>query len=151
MAATPRYPSLYQINTRVWLNRLSREAGKRVTLADIDEAAFDGFAQQGFEWIWLLSVWQTGAAGRAVSRSNPQWRAEFKALLPDLTEDEVRDALGQFDPLWEELFPVEQARIVRLLIERVDVSPEGADIRLRLAGLSSLIRELGGSSEKDAA
>jgi len=50
---------------------------------------FDGFAGQGFDWIWLLSVWQTGAAGRAVSRGNPQWRAEFKALLPDLTEDDI--------------------------------------------------------------
>jgi glycosidase len=84
-----RYPSLFQINTRVWLNRLSREAGKRITLADIDDATFDGFAERGFDWIWLLSVWQTGAAGRAVSRSNPQWRAEFKSLLPDLTEDDI--------------------------------------------------------------
>jgi hypothetical protein len=36
-----------------------------------------------------LSVWQTGAAGRAVSRGNPQWRAEFVAILPDLTEDDI--------------------------------------------------------------
>jgi Alpha amylase, catalytic domain len=85
----PRYPSLFQINTRVWLNRLSREAGQRITLADIDDATFDGFAEWGFDWIWLLSVWQTGTAGRAVSRSNPQWRAEFKTLLPDLTEDDI--------------------------------------------------------------
>ena len=85
----PRYPSLFQINTRVWLGRLSREAGKRVTLADIDDTTIDGFAEQGFDWIWLLSVWQTGAAGRAVSRGNPQWRAEFEAILPDITDDDV--------------------------------------------------------------
>ena len=48
MATTPRYPALFQINTRVWLNRLSREAGKRITLADIDDATIDGFAEQGF-------------------------------------------------------------------------------------------------------
>lgn len=85
----PRYPSLFQINTRVWLRRLSREAGRRVTLADIDGATFDDFAEKGFDWIWLLSVWQTGAAGRAVSRSMPQWRAEFESVLPDLTEDDI--------------------------------------------------------------
>ena len=85
----PRYPSLFQINTRVWLNRLSRKAGKPITLAEIDDATFDGFTEQGFDWIWLLSVWQTGPAGRAVSRGNRQWRAEFKALLPDLTEDDI--------------------------------------------------------------
>ena len=27
-----RYPSLYEINTRVWLRRLSREAGRPITL-----------------------------------------------------------------------------------------------------------------------
>jgi glycosidase len=85
----PRYPSLFQINTRVWLNHLSRKTGKRVTLASIDDATFDDFTEQGFDWIWLLSVWQTGAAGRAVSRGNPQWRGEFKVLLPDLTEDDI--------------------------------------------------------------
>ena len=89
MAASPRYPTLFQIKTRVWLDRLSRDAGKRLTLADVDDATIDGFADRGFGWIWLLSVWQTGAAGRAVSRGNPQWRAEFQAVLPDLTEDDI--------------------------------------------------------------
>ena len=89
MATAPSYPSLLQINTRVWLERLSREAGRRITLADIDDKTIDGFAAQGFDWIWLLSVWWTGAAGRAVSRSNPQWRAEFMTVLPDLTNDDI--------------------------------------------------------------
>jgi hypothetical protein len=89
MATMPRYPCLFQINSRVWLQRLSREPGKRVTLADIDDATIDGFAERGFDWVWLLSVWQIGAAGQAVSRGNPQWRAEFKAVLLDLTEDDI--------------------------------------------------------------
>src|SRR5215472_1408420 len=89
MATIPRYPSLFQINTRVWLQRLSHEAGKPITLADIDDTTIDGLAEKGFDWIWLLSVWQIGAAGRAVSRGNPHWRAEFEAILPDLTEDDI--------------------------------------------------------------
>jgi len=60
----------------------------------------------------------------------------------DLKESEVREAIGQLDPLWDELFPVEQARIVQLLIERVDVDREGLDIRLRAEGFSTLAREL---------
>ena len=78
----PRYPSLFEINTRVWLRRLSREAGKPVTLADIDDATLDDLAGRGFDWIWLLSVWQTGAASRVVSRSNPAWQAEFRWCCP---------------------------------------------------------------------
>lgn len=84
-----RYPSLYEINTRVWLRRLSKEAGKPVTLADVGDDILDDLARRGFDWIWLLSVWQTGAASRAVSRSNPLWQSEFRAALPDLTQEDI--------------------------------------------------------------
>ena len=66
-----------------------------------------------------------------------------RAEAPDLTEAETREALERLDPLWDELFPAEQARIVRALVERVEVGPAGADIRLRVAGLASLVRDLG--------
>lgn len=83
-----RYPSLFEINTRAWLHRLSQEA-RPVTLADIDDATLDDLARRGFDWIWLLSVWRTGPASRAVSRGNPAWQAEFRAALPDLTQDDI--------------------------------------------------------------
>lgn len=85
----PRYPLLYQVNTRVWLTEVSRSLGRRATLDDIPDAALDGFAAQGFDWIWLLSVWQTGAAAQAVSRSNPEWRREFEHTLTDLCEEDI--------------------------------------------------------------
>ena len=62
--------------------------------------------------------------------------------MGDMTEAEVREALERLDPLWDELFPAEQARIVQLLVERVDVSPDGADIRLRTEGLAKLVADL---------
>ena len=88
-AGLARYPSLIEINTRVWLHRLSRELGEPITLLEIDDATLDDFARRGFDWIWLLSVWQTGAASRALSRSNPTWRSEFQVVLPDLTEADI--------------------------------------------------------------
>jgi hypothetical protein len=86
---TPRYPSLYQINTRVWLNELSKPLGRPATLDDIPDAELDRLAALGFDWIWLLSVWQTGAAGQRVSRENAQWRREFQETLPDLREEDI--------------------------------------------------------------
>ncbi|HEY3969634.1 MAG TPA: alpha-amylase family glycosyl hydrolase [Planctomycetaceae bacterium] len=86
---SPRYPSLYQINTRVWLTELSRKLGKRATLDDIPDAELDRLAKMGFDWIWLLSVWQTGPAGRKVSRTNPEWRREFHETLPDLQDEDI--------------------------------------------------------------
>jgi site-specific DNA recombinase len=62
--------------------------------------------------------------------------------INDLREDEVREALEGLDPLWDELFPAEQARIIRLLVERVDVGLDGVDIRLRTAGLASVVSDL---------
>ena len=66
-----------------------------------------------------------------------------RAEAPELTEADVQDALSNLEPLWGELFPAEQARIVRLLVERVVVGPAGADIRLRVEGLASLVGDLG--------
>ena len=86
---SPRYPSLYQINTRVWLTELSRKLGGPVTLDDIRDTELDRIAELGFDWVWLLSVWQTGLAGQRISRCNGEWRAEFQHTLPDLKEDDI--------------------------------------------------------------
>lgn len=86
---TPRYPSLYQINTRVWLTELSQQLGRRATLDDILDAELDRLGKLGFDWLWFLSVWQTGLAAQKVSRSNPEWRKEFQETLPDLREEDI--------------------------------------------------------------
>jgi glycosidase len=49
----------------------------------------DRLAEYGFDWVWLLSVWQTGLQGQRISRTNPQWRHEFEQTLPDLTDADI--------------------------------------------------------------
>jgi hypothetical protein len=85
----PRYPSLYQVNTRVWLTELSQALGRRASLDDIPDAELDRLARMGFDWVWFLSVWQTGPAAQAISRTNPAWRHEFAATLPDLKDEDI--------------------------------------------------------------
>jgi glycosidase len=85
----PVYPSLYQVNTRVWLTELSRALNRPATLDDIPDRELDRFAELGFDWVWFLSVWRTGPAGRQVSRSNSEWRREFVETLPDLRESDI--------------------------------------------------------------
>ncbi len=60
----------------------------------------------------------------------------------DLTEADAREALMRIDPLWDQLFPAEQARIVALLVERVDIGTEGLNVRLRMDGLAGLANEM---------
>ncbi|MDN3568610.1 hypothetical protein QWZ14_29905, partial [Paeniroseomonas aquatica] len=77
------------------------------------------------------------------------WRAA-RASAPDVTEDEARLALERLDPLWEELFPAEQARIIQLLVDRVEIGAGGADVRLKVEGLASLVRDLAASAADPA-
>ena len=83
------YPSLFQINTRVWLTELSRNLHRPATLDDIPDTELDRLAQLGFDWIWMLSVWQTGPGAQRVSRTNREWRKEFEETLPDLREEDI--------------------------------------------------------------
>src|SRR5207302_1247700 len=68
------------------------------------------------------------------------WRTA-RRKVDNITEAEVRQALEQLDPLWDELFPAEQARIVQLLVERVDVQEDSLEIRFRVDGLASLVED----------
>ena len=86
---SPHYPALYQVNTRVWLTGLSQKLGRQATLDDIPESDLREFSKQGFDWVWMLSVWQTGTVARSVSRTNPEWRQDFLGTLPDLTDDDI--------------------------------------------------------------
>ena len=74
------------------------------------------------------------------------WRAARTKHADGLSEEQVRRALADLDPLWDELFPAEQARIVQLLVERIDVGTDGFDLRLRVDGLVHLARDLSGSA-----
>jgi len=70
---------------------------------------------------------------------------------PDLmpTQWEVIDALKNFDAVWEGLNPAEQRRIVGCLVERVTVSVDGLDVRLRTDGIHSLLSSLENTHNED--
>ena len=85
----PKYPSLFQINTRVWITEISGRLGRKATLDDIPDNELDRLAEMGFDWIWFLSVWRTGEVARKISRENPEWRHDFQSTLPDLQEQDI--------------------------------------------------------------
>ncbi len=61
---------------------------------------------------------------------------------PDIDDREVVAALNEFDAMWSSLFPVEQARIIHLLVERVTITGEGIAVDLRTGGLGSVVRDM---------
>jgi len=68
--------------------------------------------------------------------------AKAIALDPALDEAKVTVAMTRMDAIWDQLFPPEQIRIVKLLIEKVIVSPNDIELRLRANGIERLILEL---------
>jgi hypothetical protein len=85
MADHRRFPLLYQINARTHVTGL----GPTATLDDVADATLDRLEASGVDWLYLLGVWQTGAAGRAVSLATPAIRQDCVAALPDLTDDDI--------------------------------------------------------------
>jgi site-specific DNA recombinase len=79
------------------------------------------------------------AAPELVART---WRAAKRESEGEITEREVTCLLTDFATVWNELFPAEQARIVQLLVERVDVREDALEVRIRAEGLVSLVGEL---------
>jgi hypothetical protein len=84
-----RYPSLFQINTRVRLAELTNVLGRPATLDDISDEESDRLAGEGLDLVWFLGVWQTGEAARRVSASNPVWWEEYQRVLPDFQETDI--------------------------------------------------------------
>ncbi|WP_041855962.1 alpha-amylase family glycosyl hydrolase [Candidatus Korobacter versatilis] len=84
-----KYPSLYQVNTRATMHDLSVKLGRSATLDDVSDEYLSSLAQQGFDWVWFLGVWQTGAAARAVSRSHQEWIDEYRQTLGDFTDGDI--------------------------------------------------------------
>jgi site-specific DNA recombinase len=69
-------------------------------------------------------------AARIVSRSN-------RRLGVANPERDIRSALAEFEELWDELFPTEQALVLELLVQRVNVHPDRVDVTLKIEGLTS--------------
>ena len=82
---------------------------------------------------------------RSLLRS-PQMLAEVvpKAIRldPSLDEAQITVGLMRLDEIWDELFPVEQHRIVSLLVEKILVSPTELEVRLRANGIERVLLEL---------
>jgi hypothetical protein len=89
----PRYPSLYEINTWVWLSDLSEKYGKSIDLASVPSAEWDAIAAYGFDAVWLMGVWERSPAGIAIANKNPDLLNDFRRALPDFRpEDNVGSA-----------------------------------------------------------
>lgn len=83
------YPTLYEVNLRVVLTTLTEGLGRHATMDDVPDETLADWATKGFDWIWLMGVWQTGTAARTISRENAALRKELQKTLPDIVDGDI--------------------------------------------------------------
>ena len=90
VSAWDPYPTLYEINTWVWLSDLSQKYGRVVNLASVPSAEWDAIAAYGFDAVWFMGVWERSPAGIAIANQNKGLLDDFRRALPDFRpEDNV--------------------------------------------------------------
>ncbi len=87
---------------------------------------------------------QVITASVAANYSNDE---EEQERLQDI---QIIEALKNASKIWDELFPIEQTRITRLLIKQVTLKPEGIDISIYSDGLNLLTEELTTKTKEEA-
>jgi site-specific DNA recombinase len=136
-------PSHARRRDRIYRYYVTREA-----IADgYDACAVTGVPAADVEGAVLDHVQKLLAAPELVARTWAAAKREEDAI----TEREVTVLLADFATVWAELFPAEQARIVQLLVERVDVQEDALEVRIRAEGIASLVGELRQQGERMAA
>src|SRR5512146_1296622 len=91
MQTWPKSPLIYEINTWVWLEELSRREQRSLTLASVPDAEWDHIAALGFDAVWFMGVWERSPEGIRISMANEGLLADFRRALPDFTD---RDNVG---------------------------------------------------------
>ncbi|MCA1612969.1 MAG: alpha-amylase [Acidobacteria bacterium] len=84
-----KHPTVFEINTWVWLSELGRAAGRPLTLGGVPQSEIARIAAYGFDAVWLMGVWERSPAAREVARSHDGWLGEFRRVLPDLTTEDI--------------------------------------------------------------
>jgi hypothetical protein len=85
----PLRPTVYEINTAVWLERLGRRRGSPLALNEVPAAEWDALAALPVDAVWLMGVWARSPEGLRIALSNPELDAGNRAALPDLRAEDV--------------------------------------------------------------
>lgn len=82
------FPTLYEIDTWIWLADLSRKHGHPVNLGSVPAGEWDAIAEYGFDAVWLMGVWKRSPAGTAIANQNAALLADFRNALDDFREED---------------------------------------------------------------
>ena len=99
---------------------------------------------------YLVQIWDTAGQENFRSVTRAYYKASAVAMVVyDITKEELMTALKNLNDVWTSLFKIEQQRIVRKLVKRVEVFPNGVKVQLDLDGLDDLMLTLASNEGKN--
>jgi hypothetical protein len=79
----PFHPSIYELNTWVWLEHLSEQFGRTIQLDSVPGSVWNAISDLHFDAVWFMGVWERSPAGIAVANRNEGLLNDFRRALPD--------------------------------------------------------------------
>lgn len=89
MATYRSHPHLYEINTWPWVTELSRKQRRKIRLGEVPDQEWDTLEAQGFDFLWLMGIWERSPASRRIAQSDPQLIASYDRALPGWRPEHV--------------------------------------------------------------
>ena len=83
-----KHPVIYEINTWVWLNELSRKYNKPVTLATVPSEEWNYLSSFSADALWFMGVWERSPAGIAIANQNKGLLEDFQRALSDFRPED---------------------------------------------------------------
>ena len=83
------FPLVFEINTRIWLKKLTKTYNRPVTLGNIPEEEFTFFSSNGFDLVWLMGVWKPSQYSKAIATSHPGLRESILEHIPQVKPDDI--------------------------------------------------------------
>jgi glycosidase len=83
------FPLVFEINTRIWLQKLSKIYNRPVTLGTVPDEEFAFFTTSGFDVVWLMGVWQPSQYSKAIATSHSGLRSSFLEHLSTVQPDDI--------------------------------------------------------------
>lgn len=81
----PATPTIYEINTPIFLREIGQRVGRAVTLANVPDDEWDAIARPGIDTVWFMGVWKRSVIAKNMAKDEP-W---LKDALPDMQDEDL--------------------------------------------------------------
>ncbi len=84
-----KHPHLLEINAWIFLGRLEKKYGKKLTLSSIPPEEWKAIRLQGFDIVWLMGVWQRSPGARKLALGDAGLRQAYDTVLPGWKMEDI--------------------------------------------------------------